>query len=49
MDEVEQMQDGNGVTVLDLSNAVREHVIIVVATLTIVMVTICVYTFIHTL
>ena len=27
VDEAEQVQDGNGVTILDLFNAVRKHVI----------------------
>ena len=45
MDEAEQVQDGNGVTILDLFNAVRKHVITAVVTLVIVMVAICAYTF----
>ena len=34
--EAEQVQDGNGVTILDLFNAVRKHVITAVVTLVIV-------------
>jgi hypothetical protein len=45
VDEAEQVQDGNGVTILDLFNAVRKHVITAVVTLVIVMVAICAYTF----
>lgn len=45
VDEAEQVQDGNGVTILDLFNAVRRHVITAVVTLVIVMVAICAYTF----
>lgn len=37
VDEAEQVQDGNGVTILDLFNAVRKHVITAVVTLVIVM------------
>ena len=48
MDEAEQVQDGNGVTILDLFNAVRKHVITAVVTLVIVMVAICAYTFTRT-
>lgn len=48
VDEAEQMQDGNGVTILDLFNAVRKHVITAVVTLVIVMVAICAYTFTRT-
>ena len=44
VDEAEQVQDGNGVTILDLFNAVRKHVITAVVTLVIVMVAICAYT-----
>ena len=40
VDEAEQVQDGNGVTILDLFNAVRKHVITAVVTLVIVMVAI---------
>lgn len=45
VDEAEQVQDGNGVTILDLFNVVRRHVITAVVTLVIVMVAICAYTF----
>ena len=48
VDEAEQVQDGNGVTILDLFNAVRKHVITAVVTLVIVMVAICAYTFTRT-
>lgn len=48
MDEAEQMQDSNGVTILDLFNAIRKHVITTVVTLVVVMVAICAYTFTHT-
>lgn len=32
VDEAEQVQDGNGVTILDLFNVVRRHVITAVVT-----------------
>ena len=48
VDEAEQVQDGNGVTILDLFNAVRKHVITALVTLVIVMVAICAYTFTRT-
>ncbi len=48
VDEAEQVQDGNGVTIFDLFNAVRKHVITAVVTLVIVMVAICAYTFTRT-
>ena len=48
VDEAEQVQDGNGVTILDFFNAVRKHVITAVVTLVIVMVAICAYTFTRT-
>jgi len=48
MDKVEQPQDGNGITILDLFNAVRKHVITAVVTLIVVVAAVCAYTFTRT-
>lgn len=48
VDEAEQVRDGSGVTIFDSFNAVREHVVTVVAALVIVMMATYAYTFIHT-